>query len=196
VVAGDDARRRIERTLHDGPRARLAGLVAELEALRSTVPPAEAELAESLARVERDIGSVLAQLGELSSGVHPALLARHGIARSVEELAARCPIPVELDLSLAERPPEPVEIGIYYVVSEALTNAAKHSRAGRVRVSLAADPQRFTAAIEDDGVGGAEVGRGSGLSGLADRVVALGGRFALDSPVGGGTRIAVEFPRD
>jgi signal transduction histidine kinase len=196
VVAGDDARRRIERTLHDGPRVRLAGLVEELEALRSTVPPAEAELAESLARVERDIGSVLAQLGELTSGLHPALLARHGIARSIEELAARCPIPVELELSLAERPPEPVEIGVYYVVSEALTNAAKHSRASRVRVSLAADPERFAAAIADDGVGGAEPGRGSGLSGLADRVVALGGRFALDSPAGGGTRIAVEFPRD
>jgi signal transduction histidine kinase len=192
LVAGDEARSRIGRRLHEGAEQRLLGLARDLEALRASTD--DSVLDESLTQVGQDISSVVERLRELSLGLHPAILGSHGLGPSIEDIAARCPIPVELDVELERRPPEPVEIGIYYVVSEALTNAAKHSHASTIRVSLGADRTGLRASVSDDGVGGAEPAEGSGLAGLADRVVALGGRFALESPPGRGTRIDVRLP--
>jgi signal transduction histidine kinase len=137
---------------------------------------------------------VIEEVRELSRGLHPMLLARGGLAPSLTSLARRSPIPVDLHVDLPERPPQAVEIALYFVVSEALTNAARHSGASRVSVWVAVDGSWLHASIADDGHGGAERAAGSGLAGLADRVVALGGRFALDSPHDGGTRIDVDLP--
>jgi GAF domain-containing protein len=194
VAAGDAERRRVERNLHDGIQQRLIALGLDLQAVRSTVSPELEEAHAGFERVGGEVESILGEVRELSRGLHPALLARAGLGPSLRTLARRSPIPVELSVELSERLPDPIEIGAYYVVSEALTNAIKHSKADRIVITVSADDSSLTATIEDDGVGGATAGEGSGILGLADRVEALGGRFALLSPAGGGTRLAVEFP--
>jgi signal transduction histidine kinase len=193
VSAGDEARRRIERNLHDGTQQRLIALGLDLQHVRGTMR-ADPSATSDLERMERDLGSILEDLRELSRGLHPPLLSRAGLDLSLRELARRSPIPVQLDLELSERPPTAVETAVYYVVSEALTNAIRHSHASAITVTITRDRATLHAAVADDGVGGAEPGGGSGLVGLADRVNALGGRFAFDSPAGHGTRIAVELP--
>jgi len=137
---------------------------------------------------------VLEEVRELSRGLHPALLTQGGLHPALRALARRSPIRVELEVEMDSRPPEPIEIATYYVVSEALTNAAKHANPSSVTVVVTASPDTLRATIEDDGIGGAEVGAGSGLLGLIDRVEALGGQLAVDSPRGQGTRIAIELP--
>jgi GAF domain-containing protein len=194
VAAGDAERRRVERNLHDGIQQRLIALGLDLQAVRSTVSPELKEAHAGLERVGGEVESILWDVRELSRGLHPALLARAGLGPSLRTLARRSPIPVELSVELSDRLPGPIEIGAYYVVSEALTNAIKHSQAERIAITVSADSSSLTAVIEDDGVGGATAGEGSGILGLADRVEALGGRFALSSPSDGGTRVAVEFP--
>jgi signal transduction histidine kinase len=189
LAAGDEARRRIERSLRDGAEQRLVAVGRRVDALRTTAAGADA----GLAQLERDIAAVVEQLRDVSRGLRPALLA-DGLAPSLDALVARSPIPVELCVDLEERPPEPVEIAIYYVVSEALTNAGKHSQARTIRVALGADEEQLVLSVVDDGVGGAEPAAGSGLAGLADRVAALGGRFSVETPREGGTRIDVRFP--
>jgi signal transduction histidine kinase/putative methionine-R-sulfoxide reductase with GAF domain len=194
VAAGDEARRRIERNLHDGIQQRLIALGLDLQAVRADVPAELAETHAGLERVGRELESTLAELRELSRGLHPTLLARSGLGPSLRALARRCPIPVTLDVQLAERPPDAVEVTVYYVVAEALTNAARHAGARRVAAHVRRDGSVLRASISDDGVGGADTAGGSGLIGLVDRVEALGGRLDLASPPGAGTTIVVALP--
>jgi signal transduction histidine kinase len=193
VSAGDEARRRIERNLHDGTQQRLIALGLDLQHVRGTMR-ADPDATAGLERMERELDSILEDLRELSRGLHPPLLSRAGLDLSLRELARRSPIPVQLEVELSERPPTAVETAVYYVVSETLTNAIKHSHASAITVRITSDHAKLYAAVADDGVGGAEPGDGSGLVGLADRVNALGGRFVSDSPAGHGTRISVELP--
>jgi signal transduction histidine kinase len=209
VAAGDEARQRIERNLHDGTQQRLIALGLDIQRVRATIPEDQHDAHLELERVEGDLQSVLEDLRELSRGLHPPLLSRRGLRSSLRALARDSPIPVELEIDLPDRPPAPLEIAVYYVVSEALTNAIKHSQASVISVTIeaahAGEPfgvaldgrsggVKLHATIADDGVGGADASAGSGLTGLADRVEALGGRFALDTPSGGGTRISIELP--
>jgi signal transduction histidine kinase len=194
VAAGDEARRKVERNLHDGAQQRLLALGLDLRAVRTTLADAQPELRAELERIERDLEVVLFDIRELSQGLHPSLLARAGLGPSLKAVARRSPIPVDLCLDVDRRPPQAVEIAVYYVVSEALTNAAKHSRATEVSVTVTTAHDCLRATIQDDGVGGAEPGKGSGLVGLTDRVEALGGRLTLAAPPGQGTRITVELP--
>jgi signal transduction histidine kinase len=143
--------------------------------------------------VEGDLETILADLRELSHGLHPPLLSRLGLGPSLQALTRRSPIPVRLDVDLPERPAASLEIAVYYVVSEALTNAIKHSHASEISVTITSG-EKIQASIVDDGVGDADPSSGSGLTGLLDRIDALGGRFALDSPPGGGTRVSIELP--
>jgi signal transduction histidine kinase len=143
--------------------------------------------------VEGDLEAILADLRELSHGLHPQLLSRLGLGPSLQALARRSPIPVQLDVDLPKRPSASLETALYYVVSEALTNAIKHSHASEISVTIVGG-EKLAASIVDDGVGNADPSSGSGLTGLLDRVEALGGRFALESPPGGGTRISIELP--
>jgi signal transduction histidine kinase len=193
VEAGDEARRRIERDLHDGTQQRLLAIGLDLQRVRAMAaddPQVRAELEE----VERDLVSVLDEVREISRGLHPAQLSRGGLPPSLRALARRCPIPVDLEVDLAGRLPASGETAVYYVVSEALANAIKHSGASAVTVRVSAESNALRATVTDDGDGGAAAGVGSGLTGLRDRVEALGGRFELDSPPGGGTTVSVELP--
>ena len=152
------------------------------------------EIQAGLDEVARDLEDVLEEIRVFSQGLHPALLARSGLGPSLRALARRSPIPVSLNVAGGPRLPEPVETAVYYVISEALANAAKHSRAAEVTVTVVSDTDGVLATVADDGVGGAALARGSGLIGLVDRVEALGGRFALESPAGRGTTISIELP--
>jgi signal transduction histidine kinase len=193
VTASDETRRRIERNLHDGIQQRIVALALGLRAVRvKNSLPAEAEA--GLEQVADGLENLLEEIRTFSQGLHPALLSRSGLGPSLRTLARRSPIPVSLGVAPGPRLPEPVETAVYYVISEALANAAKHSRASEVSVSVASDDARTRATVADDGIGGADLSRGSGLIGLVDRVEALGGRLALDSPAGGGTRISIELP--
>ena len=209
VAAGDEARRRIERNLHDGTQQRLIALGLDIQRVRATIPQDQHDTHLELERLEKALETVLEDLRELSRGLHPPLLARRGLRSSLRALARDSPIPVELEIDLPERPPAPLEIAVYYVVSEALTNAIKHSQASAISITVETDHAsgpsgadldgrsrgfKLHATIADDGVGGADASAGSGLTGLTDRVEALGGRLALDTPSGGGTRISIELP--
>ncbi len=191
VAAGDEARRRLERNLHDGTQQRLLALRLDVQRIRLGLPHGEGA---ELAQLEGEIASIVDEVREVSRGLHPAQLARGGLKLALSTLARRSPIPVELDVDLPARPPRPIEIAVYYFVSEAVTNAVKHSGASSVRVAVGAGAGAVRAAVADDGAGGAAAARGSGIVGLSDRVEALGGRLWLDSPRGAGTRIAIELP--
>jgi signal transduction histidine kinase len=193
VTASDETRRRIERNLHDGIQARVLALGLGLRAVRARFP-LPPEVQAGLDEVAHDLEGVLEEIRVFSQGLHPALLARSGLGPSLRALGRRSPIRVNLDVAGGARLPEPVETAVYYVVSEALANAAKHSQAAEVSVTVISDSARVGATVADDGVGGAALARGSGLIGLVDRVEALGGRFALESPAGRGTTISIELP--
>jgi signal transduction histidine kinase len=194
VAAADQTRRRIERDLHDGIQQRLVSLGLELRAARATVPPQLGELEGRLARVAEELVSVFDQLREISHGIHPAILSEGGLEPALTALRRRSAVPVELDLHVQRRLPEPVEVAAYYVVSEALANAAKHAHASVVTVELDTHVAIVRLAIRDDGVGGADPGQGSGLLGLRDRIEALGGTLQVTSPAGGGTTLHVQIP--
>jgi PAS domain S-box-containing protein len=194
VAAGDEARRRMERNLHDGTQQRLIALGLDVETLRDSLPAEQQGAQAGLQRIRQELEAVLADVRELSHGLHPPLLSQRGLAGSLRALARRSPIPVRLDVDVSERPSESTETAIYYAISEALANAAKHARASDVSVLVATSGGEIRAIIEDNGSGGAEVSAGSGLVGLVDRIEALGGRFALDSRPGHGTRISIEMP--
>jgi PAS domain S-box-containing protein len=194
VAAGDEARRRIERNLHDGTQQRLIGLGLDLQAARARIPEELVDAHSDLERIGDDLEAVLEDVRELSRGLHPALLSQAGLGPSLRALARKCPIPVNLDVSVSERPSESTETAVYYVISEALANVVKHAHASEISVALTTSASGVRATIEDDGVGGAEASAGSGLVGLIDRVEALGGRLALDSTPGHGTRISIEMP--
>jgi signal transduction histidine kinase len=193
MEAGDEAMRRIERDLHDGTQQRLVALSLHLQQLHADAP-AEGATRAGIEQVGRELKAVIEEVQELSRGVHPAQLTVGGLRPSLRALARRSPIPVDVSIDVAERPPAAVETAVYYVVSEALANAIKHSGAPSVSVTVVADSTSVRVTVADDGVGGAERGRGSGLTGLSDRVDALAGQFSVVSPRGGGTTISVELP--
>ena len=192
VTAADATRQRIERDLHDGAQQRLVSLALQLRAAQAAVPPGE--LAAQLDQVADGLTGVLDELREFARGIHPAILADGGLGPAVKTLARRCPIPVDLDVPTRGRLPEPVEVCAYYVVSEALTNAAKHSRAAAIAVQVLGDGDVLRVQVRDDGDGGARLGSGTGLIGLKDRVEALGGQFALHSRTGEGTSVTAQLP--
>jgi signal transduction histidine kinase len=191
VAAGDQARQRIERDLHDGAQQRLVSLALQLREARAKVPP---ELGTDLGRIEAGLTDALDELREMARGIHPAILANGGLRPALRTLARRSPIPVDLEVRAEGRLPEQVEVSAYYVVAEALTNAVKHARASAVSVEAEVAGQALRVAVRDDGTGGADFAGGTGLTGLKDRVEALGGRMLLDSPRGAGTSLRVELP--
>src|SRR5919204_674120 len=193
VAAQDDARRRLERNLHDGAQQRLVSLSLSLRLAQGQLrsdPDVAAELLESS---REELALALEELRELARGVHPAVLTDRGLHEALEALAARAPLPVELDVP-QQRLPLQVEAAAYYVVSEALANVTKYAQARSVRVQVAQQDGSASVEVADDGVGGADPERGSGLRGLADRVAALQGTLAVDSPPGAGTCIRAEIP--
>jgi signal transduction histidine kinase len=187
-------RRRIERDLHDGTQGRLVSLAMSLGLLEAKLPR-EADAVRSIAQGARQtIAAALQELRELSQGIYPAALADRGLGSAVRELAERAGLPAHVDLSIGPRPPARVEAAAYFVVNEALTNAAKHSQASEVRIAVSGAERLLIAEVVDDGIGGAVARRGSGLTGLTDRAEALGGRLILSSPPGRGTTVRVEIP--
>ena len=194
IATADETRRRIERDLHDGTQQRLLTLALELRALRDMVAPDEQDLLEKMGSIEAFLQDVLTELREIARGVHPAILSQGGIGPALRALARRSAVPVELELDALDRLPPPVEAAAYYVACEALTNATKHSGASAIHIRLEACSHAFRLVVQDDGVGGAEAGRGSGIVGLVDRAEALGGRVTIASPSGAGTTVAVELP--
>jgi signal transduction histidine kinase len=194
VAAADETRRRIERDLHDGAQQRLVLLALQLRAAQATVPPELDALKADLSRSAEGLANVLEDLREIARGIHPAILAEGGLGAALKTLARRSPIPVELDVRTGVRLPERIEVAAYYVVSEMLTNAAKHAHASHVQVGVVATNGTLRVSVSDDGAGGADPARGSGLVGLKDRVEALGGAISVQSPPGAGTAVDVELP--
>jgi len=194
VATADETRRRIERDLHDGAQQRLVSLRLALRAAQMTVPPQLGELEDELEQVADGLEGVLDELREMARGIHPAILAKGGLAPALKTLARRWTVPVKLDVRAVARLPERVEVAAYYVVSEALTNAAKHAQASLVNVEVETVEGALRLCVRDDGVGGADPIRGSGLVGLRDRVEALGGAITIQSPPGSGTAVRVELP--
>jgi signal transduction histidine kinase len=194
VAAADEARRRIERDLHDRAQQQLVSLGLELRAAQAAVPPQLGELERDLSRIAERLASVFDELREISHGIHPAILSEEGLGPALRALARRSAVPVELDVRSERRLPEQVEAAAYYVLSEALTNTAKHAHASLVNVELDARDVILQLTIRDDGIGGADSGRGSGLVGLSDRVEALGGTLQITSPAGDGTTLRIEIP--
>ncbi|WP_433604909.1 PAS domain S-box protein [Dactylosporangium sp. CA-139114] len=196
VAAADQIRRRIERDLHDGAQQQLVTLALQLRAIQAELPPDLGTLGAQLDRAVVDAAGALEQLREIARGIHPAVLTEGGLRPALRTLARRSPIPVDLSMRNDVRLPEHVEVSTYYVVAEALTNAAKHAHASAVAVTVEADADHgvLRVAVRDDGVGGAGFTGGTGLLGLNDRVEALGGRIQLRSPPGGGTTLRMELP--
>jgi signal transduction histidine kinase len=194
VTAADETRRRIERDLHDGVQQRLVSLLLAQRTAQTMVPAELDELRARLAELAEGLAGAVAELQEIARGIHPAILTDGGLNRALRTLAGRSPVPVELDIRIETRLPEQVEVAAYYVLSEALTNAAKHARATLVRVSGEVDDGILELRIRDDGVGGANPARGSGLIGLTDRVDALGGTIEVTSLVGAGTALRMRLP--
>jgi signal transduction histidine kinase len=194
VASSDTARRRIERDLHDGAQQHLISLELELRAAEVDVPPEQEELRQRLATISRGMSGVLMELQEISRGLHPAILAHGGLEAALITLARRSPVPVKLHTHARRRLPEQIEATIYYIVCEALTNVAKHANASVVHVDLSMQDEGFRLSIRDDGHGGADLGRGSGLIGLSDRVAAFDGTMQVMSPVGEGTSLLITIP--
>jgi signal transduction histidine kinase len=195
VRAGDEARRRFERDLHDGAQQRLVSLGLELRAAEATVPPGLYELRRVLSRLATGLTDVLDDLRELSRGLHPAVLSEGGLSPALQALALRSVVPVDLRIELdTERFEEPVEVAAYYVASEALTNTAKHAHASRAEISVRRRNGWLELVVSDDGRGGADASSGSGLTGLVDRAEAIGGTIQIDSRPDAGTTVHVRLP--
>jgi signal transduction histidine kinase len=194
VTAADEARRRIERDLHDGAQQRLVSMGLELRMAELTLPPDLDESRQTIGRIAGDLTQVVDDLREISRGVHPAILSEGGLGPAMRALARRSAIPVDLQATVDERLPEPIEVAAYFVASEALANAGKHAHASTIALSVAISNGSLVLSIRDDGVGGAGLGRGSGLVGLADRVEALGGTIDIESALGAGTLVRVALP--
>lgn len=194
VAAADQARRRFERDLHDGAQQRIVSLGLQLRGIEATVPADQADIRGQLGNVIDGLSGLYTDLQELSRGIHPAILSKGGLGPAMKTLARRSSVPVELDLDVDRRLPESVEVAAYYVVAEALTNAAKHAQASVVTVSATANDDELHVVVSDDGLGGATSGGGSGLIGLKDRVEALSGHLDVASPLRGGTTMSVRIP--
>ena len=194
VAAADRARQKIERDLHDGTQQRLVSLALQLRAGEAAVPAEHPEVRAQLADAARELTTALDELRELSRGIHPAILTEGGLGPALKALARRSTVPAEVAVAVAVRPPEPVEVCAYYVVSEALANTAKHAGASTVWIDARVSDGHLRLSVRDDGRGGAAADRGSGLTGLADRVEALNGTISVSSPVGVGTTVLVDLP--
>ncbi len=194
VQATETERRRIERDLHDGTQQRLVSLAMSLGLLESKLDDDPGAAAPIVAEARETLALALAELRELSQGIYPGLLTERGLGAALDDLCRRAALPATLDASLPERLPPQVEAAAYFVASEALANAAKHSHATEARIRAHVERGMLLVEIADDGIGGAGAGSGTGLHGLADRVEALGGRLTLSSPPGRGTTISAEIP--
>jgi signal transduction histidine kinase len=192
VEAADAARRRLERDLHDGAQQQLVALALDLRLLKARLRGTEAEvMVDSLAE---KLAVALADLRELARGIHPAILTDRGLGPAIEALSNRVPVPVESDVEVEDRLSGPIEAAAYFVVAEALTNIVKYAHATRARIVIRRTADTVTVEVEDDGIGGARIGRGSGLRGLQDRLAALDGTLSVDSPEGAGTRLRARIP--
>jgi signal transduction histidine kinase len=194
VAASDQARRRIERDLHDGTQQRLVSLTLAARTAEADVAANRGDLRAELSRIAAGLAEAMTELQEFSRGIHPAILSERGLGPALRTLARRSALAVDLDVTTSTRCPEPVEVAAYYVASEALANAMKHAQASRIEISLATRHGSLLLSIRDNGIGGADPARGSGLAGLTDRVEALGGSIHVHSPTGAGTHITVDLP--
>jgi signal transduction histidine kinase len=193
ITAGDTERRRLERNLHDGAQQRLVALAMQLRLLQGQIRK-DPSTAEALVTTATDeLAQSLEELRELARGLHPAVL-DHGLEAALESLASRSPVPATVSYEAAGTPSEPVALAAYFVASEALTNVAKYAGATVAQVRVSRDARRLVVEVADDGVGGADAARGSGLRGLSDRVAALDGRLIVVSPPGQGTSVRAELP--
>ena len=193
VAAGDAERRRIERNLHDGAQQRLVSVSLHLHLIRRHFEDRTEAVPELLEAAQTELALALEEIRELVRGLHPRVLTDHGLARAIRTLAERSLLPVEITALPEERLDSAVEAAAYYVVAEAVANAAKHAAAGLVTVRVERLGESTVVEVVDDGIGGADA-NGSGLQGLADRVAALGGSFAISSPSGAGTAVRAELP--
>jgi signal transduction histidine kinase len=194
VATADETRRRIERDLHDGAQQRLVSLALQIRAAQAGVPPQFGILRTELDGVAAGLRGTLEELREYARGIHPAILASGGLRVALSSLARRSPVPVTLDVRTDERLPERLEVTVYYVISEALANAAKYAEASAVHVGVEKAGEVIRLTVRDDGIGGADPARGSGLVGLKDRVAALGGTLIVSSRPGEGTTLLAELP--
>jgi signal transduction histidine kinase len=193
IEAADAERRNLERDLHDGAQQRLVAMALTLRLAKSKAAAGE-DASELLGKAEEESRHALTELRDLARGIHPAILTNRGLAAALGDVASRAPVPVEVTAVPDERLPDPVEAAVYFIVSEALTNVAKHAHATGATVSVAVERGAVSVEVADDGVGGVDLGDGSGLQGLADRAAALGGAVQLESPAGGGTRVSARLP--
>ncbi|MBV8786983.1 MAG: GAF domain-containing protein [Mycobacterium sp.] len=196
VAAADDARRRLERDIHDGSQQRLVSLGLKLRLAEESVPPGWDELKHELSAAVSGLTDVSNELQEISRGIHPAILSTGGLPAALKALARRSAVPVDLDVAIEQLLPESVEVAAYYVVAEALANAAKHAQASVVKLRARDSDDSLNLFIADDGIGGANWGKGSGLIGLKDRIEVLGGRMHVASPPGGGTSLDITIPHE
>jgi signal transduction histidine kinase len=194
VAAADHARRRLERDIHDGAQQRLVALQVRMRLAEASVPPECGDVKKELSEVVSGLTDAFLELQEISRGIHPAFLARGGLPAAFRTLARRSAVPVNLDVEIAQRLPDSIEVAAYYVVAEALANAAKHAQASEVTVRARATDESLELSISDDGIGGADSGKGSGLIGLKDRIAVLGGRMQVVSPPAGGTALGITIP--
>jgi signal transduction histidine kinase len=194
MAASDQARRRIERDLHDGAQQRLVTLRLELRLLQASVPPSLPELSTRLDELADQVSGLLEELRSIARGIHPAILSEAGLGAALRALSRRSLIPVQLDFRAETRLPAAIEVAAYFVVSEALTNVIKHADASKVTITVEECCHSLLLTVQDDGVGGADPTCGSGLVGIEDRVEASGGTSKIASPPGGGTRLEVSFP--
>jgi signal transduction histidine kinase len=193
VEASNSARRRLERDLHDGAQQQLVAMAVELRLLRNRLGE-NREAAELVDRIDAKLGTALEELRELARGIHPGILTDRGLAPALESLAARAPLPVACELDLPWRPPAPVEAVAYFVMAEALTNVLKYAQASQATLRASYEDDNLLVAMQDDGIGGADETRGTGLQGLRDRVGALEGTLSVQSPPGDGTRVTARIP--
>jgi signal transduction histidine kinase len=194
IAAADQARRHIERDLHDGTQQRMVSALLDLRAAEASVPAGQRELRAQLGGIADGLAETVDELREISRGIHPAILSEGGLAPALKALARRSTIPVELDIDVPQRLPESIEVGAYYAASEALTNTAKHAEASFAQIDLRVRAEHLQLSVRDDGIGGADARRGSGLMGLTDRVHALGGSVSVSSPPGEGTTLVIDLP--
>jgi signal transduction histidine kinase len=198
VEAADAERRRIERDLHDGAQQRLVTMALQLGAARAraslSANPALAPVASALEELGDQLSLTLEDLRNLARGIHPAILTDGGLRPALLSLAERSPVPAHVAAAPSERLPATIEATAYFIVSEALVNAAKHARASSVTISVTRCDEHLEVSVLDDGVGGADAARGSGLGGLADRAAAVGGALSVESPPGGGTHVMARLP--
>ena len=193
VEAGQRERQRLERNLHDGAQHRLVALSLQLSLLEEELAGQRSATAQ-LERARGEIDTSLDELREIAQGIHPAVVTGHGLAVALEQRVARAPVPVRISVEIEGRLPEPIEMAAYYLISESLANIGKYAQASSATVELARSNGDLRVEVADDGIGGADTERGSGLRGLADRVEALGGQLRVWSPPGGGTRLRAEIP--